>query len=400
MTFLYTIAIIAIMAQAVFMFQIFRNYYYSARKSNENHNLYRLKTALIVPCKGIDTAFEKNISSFYELDYLNYEIIFVTESSEDAAYSNLLAIKEKYKGRTKAFNARVLVAGATSEGSQKLHNMLHGCKNTQEDVEIFAFADSDACVRDNWLGELVFSLRKDIIGVASGYRWFIPMKNNLATLALSVINAKVAQLLGTTRFNQAWGGSMAVRVDVFKKLGMDKIWQKAVSDDFTLSRMAKKNGLRVAFVPACFVASYEQVNWPSFFEFVRRQFLITRVTSPGIWWFGLLSSLYSILGLWGFAGVAIYLWSKANDKWPIFLMASILFLALQLLRSFLRQYMMSKIFPADWPKMKVAAIADVLGNPFWALLMFFCILYSSFGRTIQWRGVKYKLTGPTDSERL
>ena len=61
----------------------------------------------------------------------------------------------------------------------------------------------------------------------SGYRWFIPMENNSATLALSVINAKIAQLLGVTRFNQAWGGSMAVRVDVFKRLGMDKIWQKS-----------------------------------------------------------------------------------------------------------------------------------------------------------------------------
>ncbi len=400
MTFLYAIAITAIVAQIMFMDHVFCNYMYVLRKFNKNHDLYRPKTALIIPCKGIDTAFEKNISSFYELDYNNYEIIFVTESAEDSAYSHLLALKDKYKGRTKAFNTRVLVAGVENQGSQKLHNLLYGCENVEKDVEIFAFADSDACVRVNWLGELVYSLRKVYNGVASGYRWFIPMKNNSATLALSVINAKIAQLLGVTRFNQAWGGSMAVRVDVFKRLGMDKIWQKAISDDLTLSRMIKKSGLRVTFVPACFVASYEQVNWPSFFEFARRQFIITRVTSPGVWWFGLLSCLYSILGLWGFAGVALYLWSKDNDKWYLFLLVSLLFLAAQFLRGIFRQNMISRIFPADWPKIKVAAFVDIIGNPLWSWLMFFCILSSSFGRIIKWRGVRYKLTSPTEAVRL
>jgi ceramide glucosyltransferase len=400
MTFLYVVAIVSIAAQIVFMAQVFRNYAYVLKKTNKNHNSYCPRTALIVPCKGIDTAFDKNISSLYEMDYTNYEIIFVTESIEDSAYNQLLALKDKFKGKTKASNIRVLVAGPASQGSQKLHNLLYACNNVDKYVEVFAFADSDACVRGNWLGELVFSLRKEINGVSSGYRWFIPLKNNLATLALSVINASVAQLLGATQFNQAWGGSMAVRVDVFKRLGMDKIWQRAISDDLTISRMAKKTGLRVTFVPACFVASYEQVNWGSFFEFGRRQFLITRVTSPGVWWFGLFSSLYNILGLWGFAGFALYLWSKNNNEWQFFFLVSFLFFAAQFLRGVLRQNMISKIFPSDWPRMKAAAIADVIGNPIWSWLMFFCILSSSFGRTIQWRGVRYKLTGPTETVRL
>jgi ceramide glucosyltransferase len=400
MTFLYAIAIIAIAAQIVFMVQVFRNYFYVIKKSDRTNTTYHPKTALIIPCKGIDTAFDKNISSFYELDYDNYEIIFVTESTEDLAYGQLLVLKEEYKGRTKAYNTRVLVSGAASQGSQKLHNLLYAYENTEKEIEVLAFADSDACVRKKWLNELVYPLRKEYNGVASGYRWFVPVKNNLATLVLSVINAKVAQLLGATMFNQAWGGSMAVRVDIFKRLGMDKIWQKAISDDLTLSRMAKKSGLRVTFVPACFVASYEQANWPSFLEFARRQFIITRVTSPGVWWFGLLSSLYSILGFWGFAGVAIYLWSKSGNKWQFFLITSFSFFVLQFLRGILRQNMISKIFPADWPRMKVAAIADIIGNPFWSWLMFFCILSSSFGRIIKWRGVRYKLTSPTEAVRL
>jgi cellulose synthase/poly-beta-1,6-N-acetylglucosamine synthase-like glycosyltransferase len=400
MIFLNILATMAILSQIVFLYHVVSNYKYVLKKFNRNHTSYRRKTSLIVPCKGIDTAFDKNIRSLYKLEYENFEMIFVTESSEDPAYGRLLVLKEEYKNLTKAFDVRVLVAGIAQQGSQKLHNLLYACRNTGKDVEVLAFADSDAYVQNNWLNEIVFSLRKEKHGVASGYRWYVPMRNNFATLALSILNAKVAQLLGVTRFNHAWGGSMAVRVEVFKKLGMDKIWQNSASDDLTLSRAAKKAGLRVTFVPACFVASYEKVNLLSFLEFARRQFLITRVTAPGTWWLGLFSSLYPLFGLWGFAGIALYLYNRAFNKWYIFLLVSFLFLAGQFLCAVLRQKMISRVFPADWPRMKVAAIADIVGNLFWSWLMLFCILSSLFGRTIKWRGIKYKLKGPTEVIRL
>jgi len=74
------------------------------------------------------------------------------------------------------------------------------------------------------------------------------------------LNAKIAQQLGNTRFNQAWGGSMAIRVDVFRKVGLDKIWPKVLSDDLSLTYAVKKAGMKLAFVPTCLVASYEEGN--------------------------------------------------------------------------------------------------------------------------------------------
>ena len=400
MVFLHTIAIAAILIQALFIFQIFQHYRYVLVKFARKRTSYRPKVALIIPCKGIDTAFDKNISSFYQLDYDDYEMIFVTESTEDAAYNSLLGLKSRFEKSTKAFSIRVLVAGVAAQGSQKLHNLLYACRSIGKDVEVFAFADSDACVRSDWLSCLVYPLRKEKQGVSSGYRWYIPLKNNLATLALSAMNAKVAQLLGPTIFNQAWGGSMAVRVDLFKRLGIAEIWRSAISDDLTLSREVKKAKLKVVFVPGCLVASFEQTNWQNLFEFARRQFIITRVTTPGTWWFGLFSSVFSVFGLWGFAILAFFSCQKQINEWHIFLAAAIVFFAGQMTRAFLRQRMIFRIFPADWPRMKIAAIADIIGNPFWSLLMLFCIVSSSVGRTIKWRGVRYKLTGPTEAVRL
>lgn len=387
-------------AQILVVLFVVRNYRFVLRKADLNRATRSPKTALIIPCKGIDTEFEKNISSFYKLDYSDYEIIFVTESENDPAYGQLLAIRDKYKNQTEAYKVSVVVAGVSTNCGQKIHNQLYGCKQAEKDVKIYAFADSDACVRPNWLNELVYPLRKEKYGVSSGYRWYVPLKNNFATIALSIINAKVAQLLGATIFNYAWGGSMAVRVETFKELEMEKIWQNAISDDLTISRASKKAGLIVFFVPACFVASYEEYNFPKFYEFMRRQFLLTRVTSPVTWCFGLITCLYSVLAFWGFGAFAVYFKSIGFHNWYIFLLASCLSLSGQVFTASMRQNMIYRIFPTEWPRLKTTAVVDILFSPIWGLILLFCIISSSIGRTIEWRGIKYKLIGPNEAKRI
>ena len=214
------------------------------------------------------------------------------------------------------------------------------------------------------------------------------------------MNAKVAQLLGNTRFNQAWGGSMAIRVDVFREIGLDKIWPRTISDDLSLSRAVKKAGKKVEFVPACLVASYESTTWRKLFEFAHRQFLITRITAPKTWWFGLISGLYSVLGLWAGAVIAIYAVLKSSItgyKLLILVAIPVLFFAEQLSSAILRQKMIRNVLQKDWPKLKLACAADILFFWLWSLLLLFFVISSAFGRTICWRGIRYKLLGPTET---
>ena len=311
MDWYYYIALAAILSQLVFLIQMCGNYRYALAKYKKKRLSYRPRTALIVPCKGLDSAFQENITSFFNQDYENYLLWFVVADKEDPVYARLCELKDRLSRSSKADEVLVLVAGFAQSCSQKIHNLLYCCQRIGSDVEVLAFADSDICVRSDWLSHIVYPLRKSKNGAASGYRWFVPKKNNLASLALSAVNAKIAQLLGNTPFNQAWGGSMAIRVDVFNQVGLDKIWPKALSDDLSLSYAVKKSHKKVVFVPACLVASYESTTWRELFEFGRRQFLITRVSTPGTWWFGLCSSLYSILGLWGGAALALYAAAKS-----------------------------------------------------------------------------------------
>ncbi|MHC4720747.1 MAG: glycosyltransferase [Planctomycetota bacterium] len=397
MIWYYFIASAIVLLQALFLIQVYNNYRYALNKYERTRSWYRPRTALIVPCKGLDSAFQQNITSLFNQDYENYLLLFVVAEKSDPAYDELCKLKNRLSQSSKAGDVQVMVAGQGHSCSQKIHNLLYCYERITDDIEILAFADSDVCLRSDWLSHLVYPLRQSKNGAASGYRWFIPKKNNPASLALSALNAKIAQLLGNTRFNQAWGGSMAIRVDVFRELALDKIWPKALSDDLSLSYAVKKARKKVAFVPACLAPSYESTTWTELFKFARRQFLITRVSNPKTWWFGLCSSLYSVLALWGTAAVAIYAGATGKKNLLFLAAAPILVLACQMGRAIVRQKMAGKLLHQDLLKMRFARAADILLFWVWSLLLLFLIVSSAVGRTLTWRGIRYKLLGPTET---
>ena len=158
--------------------------------------------------------------------------------------------------------------------------------------------------------------------------------------------------------------------------------------------------MHVIFVPACLVASYESTTWARFYEFCRRQFLITRVYAPLTWWLGLLSCLGSVLGLWGAVALAGYAWTIAASHLPFYVAIPIVSFACQLIRSILRQATVVRVLREQGPSMRPAILADVLGFCFWAILQLAFILASAWGRTIRWRGIRYRLVSPTHIDIL
>jgi ceramide glucosyltransferase len=400
MDWYYTIAWMALFAQALVIYFAVRNYRYVLGHSSVSKHPYHPRTALLVPCKGLDADFLSNIRSFFGQDYDNYYLFFVVESESDPAYEELRRAREGLAGGSHALDVQVLVAGPSRSSGQKIHNLLYAIQHVPDDTEVLAFADSDACVHSDWLRLLVRPLWREKSGLATGYRWFVPTQNNLASLGLSAINAAIAQFLGNSPLNHAWGGSMAVRMADFRRLNMAEIWSRSLSDDLSLSVAVKRAGMRIAFVPQCLVASLTSTTWPRLYEFGRRQFLITRVYSPGAWWLGFLSSLGSVLGLWGSLALAVHAAAIHAPHLLLYGAVPAFFFAGQLLRAVLRQLIAARMLREHLPRLFPAAIADVLGGWFWSLMLFTLLLSSAFGRTIRWRGIRYRLDGPDQTAVL
>jgi cellulose synthase/poly-beta-1,6-N-acetylglucosamine synthase-like glycosyltransferase len=398
MVILICIIIYVLIAQLLFTIQVVCNHHFAMKKHQRQRTNYRPQCVLIVPCKGLDEAFDENIESFFKQDYQGYDLYFVVEDRSDPAYDRLLQLKAKHKQVSMAHSVRIFVAGIGQSCSQKLHNLLCAYEQIPDNAEVMVFADSDACAGEYWLSHLVYPLRQEKNGASSGYRCFIPQTNNLASIALSSLNAKICQLLGNTRFTLAWGGSMAILVKNFRDFGVDKVWQKALSDDLALSRAVRKHRKKVVFVPACMIASFQTSTWSEVWEFSRRQFLITRIYSPKMWWFGLYSAILSVLSIWGSLGVAIWASVTQPPFWPVFLMPPILFLGYQIYRTVLRQSMIMTLLSEHREKMKYAHYADLYFFWAWSILFLLIMLTSAVGRTITWRNIRYKIKSPTNIE--
>ena len=400
MQWYYYIAWMLIIIDFFFLWFFCKNFIYAVSASWPHRKYYKPKTLLTVPCKGIDHSFEKNIASFILQNYPDFIINFVVESDRDPAYQKLNDLKNQYASISKAKEINVLVAGITKKCSQKIQNLLHSYHNSPCDIEVLAFADSDICVREDWLEDMVCLLNKNKTGVTTGYRWFVPEKNNLASISLSIANAKIAQFLGKYAYNQVWGGSMAITKENFKIFGIPEIWPDVVSDDYSLSYAVKKAGKKVVFIPSCVVASYEKTTWPKFFEFARRQFLITRVFMPHAWVFGLISSLYAVAGLFVSIAIAIYSMATGLPNRGLYLAVPIVFVFCQLANSLLRLFIIKKRLKENFTKMKATIIADFLASPLYTIFILACVLSSAFGRVINWRGTRYRLISPSKTEVL
>ena len=191
---------------------------------------------------------------------------------------------------------------------------------------------------------------------------------------------------------------MAMRSADFRRLGLPTLWRTTLSDDLSLSQTVKKAGLNVMFVPGCLVPSYEATTWSQLYEFCRRQFLITRIYAPLTWWLGFLSNLGSVVGLWGTAALAGYAWTIGTRYALFYTTVPILFLAGQIIRAILRQSMIVRMFREHAPSVHPAVVADILGCWFWSMVQLVFMISSAFGRTIRWRGIRYRLLSPTQIE--
>ncbi|MBA3784038.1 MAG: glycosyltransferase family 2 protein, partial [Acidobacteria bacterium] len=212
--------------------------------------------SIIVPCRGLDQDLHENLSALFQQNFPDYEILFVIDDKADEAVKVIEEVSRKG-----AKTAKLVVAGKATRSSQKVHNLRQAILKVSEKSEIFVFVDSDARPSKNWLRNLVAPLQDETIGCATGYRWFVSKKNNFASRLRSVWNASIASALGANvKRNFCWGGSTAIRRDVFERLNLREKWRGTLSDDFTLTNAMNAANLPICFVSQCLTATVEDCN--------------------------------------------------------------------------------------------------------------------------------------------
>ena len=368
---------------------------YVLRYLNRESPQFRPPLTVIVPCKGIDPGFDKNIKSLLDQDYPDFEILFVTATSEEPAHARLKKVLSEHSDA----NARLLVAGIESARSQKLNNQLRAYSETRAETEALVFVDSDIRPHPHFLQDLVAPLVKESVGATTGFRWYIPEGGGAASYIRAAWNAGGLPVEADPNLAYAWGGAMAILRKTFERARIPERWANALTDDFPLTLAVRELGMSVRFVPTCLVGSHEDATWKQLIEWTNRQTIISRVYNPALWTtifsfhavhaIGMLVA-FSVLVARGFAAV------PAGAVWPALLILSTVFL--ELAAGAILWITARRLLPAIGGMGR--AVKHLALAPAALLLILFNSLYSLFTREISWRGVRYRLHSPCQTEVL
>lgn len=347
-------------------------------------------STVIAPCRGIDDGMENNLLALLEQDYPDYEVIFVVDDTADPAYTLIRQIQRQK-------DCKLVVAPKATASSQKVENLREAVLHADERSKAFVFVDSDVRVGREWLRSLVAPLESDTTGAATGYRWFISNTGNLGSELRSAWNASIASALGSnTGSNFCWGGSMAIRRDVFDRVRMRDAWDGTLSDDFAVTRTMRAAGLPIHFVPQALSASLDDCSVPEMLEFTTRQMKITRTYATPLWvlsFFG--SALFCSVML---AGLMIVIFSRANT-FDVLLSTCVLFTVtvFSTLKAWLRLDAVRLVLPQFADQLRRRSFTQYtlwLVTPPIFLLNSIAALLS---RRMTWRGTTYELKSASET---
>lgn len=367
------------------------------------------KAHLIVPFKGADAELEQTVAGLFTQDYADYDLILVVEDESDTAVPVLKRCVAEYPNVA----ARIVYAGV-SDGrcGQKVHNQLVVLRELVPELpeeDLLLFADSDAVPGPRWVNAMVTAVVTGKIlkvGLASGYRWLVPAQGHesgLANQLASIMNSSVASFLGRWKNNLAWGGAMAIRVGVARECDLIGHLEGAITDDYQFSKAVQSKGYRIRFVPDALVASPVDFTWATLANFVQRQYLITRVYRPDLYWLGVLLIALYVLSWLSALGFTIYglATDAASGIWLWALVPMLAVWVSDIIRSRFRRRIVREAFGQE--------MVERLKSAFWLdryafiLVMFLhlgLILQAAWGRKMTWRGISYRVDGPQRVERL
>ena len=339
--------------------------------------------SILAPCRGVDDQFVAYARALLAQQYAAYEVLFLVESTTDPAWEVLNRILTDTPGT----RAALIITGTAEGCSQKIHNLLVGLEHVAPETCILAFVDSDVQVHPHWLEALVARLDDPAVGATSGYRWYVPCGGSVAGSLRSAWNAATLILMAHPRYGFAWGGSTAIRREVFEKLRIRDAWSRGLSDDLLLTQAVRGAGLQIPFVAACLVPTFEPCTWRQLLEWTNRQTCIARVHVPYSLGLALLVHLSSItLSVLGVVALVTGQWVMGGlllSYWVITGLGS-----LAVCRG-ARQRLSAHGFTVAQH-----AWAQALWTPAVTLLALINISVSFTTRTITWRGISYTMLSP------
>jgi ceramide glucosyltransferase len=329
--------------------------------------------SILKPVCGVDRQAFENFASMCDLDYPEYEILFAVGDSGDPAIGVIEQIQRTFPERS----IRLIVGVERVGNSRKVNNLCRLAKEATHDLLVIN--DSDVRVERDYLWNVVEPFRDPQVGLVTALFRSHTDGGFAAELdAVGVPTEAAPNALLAWRFSGldfALGWTMAISKQRLAEIGGFEALANMHSDDFALGNAVAKRGYRIELTrrPVCMVFPREtfaqflahELRWCTQLRNLRLTGYLGMFLTFGMAWSLIVAA---IVPSWGV--VAAYLASYA------------------LLR-----------FSLAW-SVAVWGLGDatVRRKPWLVFLrdaVNLAIYFASFlSQTAEWRGLRYRLTGP------
>jgi ceramide glucosyltransferase len=224
---------------------------FGLRKRREDRAVTTFLPAVSVlkPLHGTEAGMERNLETFFEQDYPEFELLFCARHETDEGLQLARAVGARYP----QVNAKYVTCG---EPTPLFHNAKVFSLAKLDSVarhELFITSDADVRVKRDYLRRMVQNLKSAEVGLASSVYLGTTDKgvnagfsSQLDAVGKSVemtSGVMVADMLEGTKF--ALGVTMAVRKDSFQKVGGFAELGQYYADDFVLGSRLSAMGTGV-----------------------------------------------------------------------------------------------------------------------------------------------------------
>jgi len=342
------------------------------------------RVAILCAIKGVNETTAQFLDALCHQRYPVYRLVFALESSSDPVLPLLEAMRQRLAG---SIAVDIVIAGHATERAQKVHNLLAALHTLQDEDKVVVFADADILPDEGWLSQLIRPVATDGLAASSGYRWQLPTDRCWPSLIVAAADLSIATAVRSARWNVCWGGSLALDRAALNQIDLPSVWNRAASDDLTLTAALRAHGMRINAPLHVLVPSPAAYGWSRLFSFARRQYLLVRTYLPGHW----------LVAGWTLClpavAATIAVRETFGGRWwtSSFILGS---MALLWVRLRIRRRIADLLLPRD----AIPAARATLAFAQWAwplihLVHLGAFLASVVGQRFTWAGVHYRLEG-------
>lgn len=207
------------------------------------------KVVCLKPLYGEDKNGFLNLVSFMRMDYPDYKLILGVADNEDPAFKIAKSMKRYFPYQV------ILSVGEAETGTNaKIRNLMHMEKYLPPDTEIVIISDSDVRVEEDYIKSMVAPFLDDPQLGATTVIYKVVEDVDLPEFieTLNVETNFVPGVLLASTFaplRYAFGASIAIRMDVLKKIGGFESVKDYLADDYMLARKIIQAGYRIKLAP-------------------------------------------------------------------------------------------------------------------------------------------------------